>query len=260
MTKRATYDGLEAFFERPTRDALEALVESGVGETDQLDFKEDWVTYPNLARHVLAIGNSGGGAVVFGVREEDDGTFTSVGLSEVRDPANISQGLAKFLPPGIELEPVSFPPREKKAEGVAGRAFQVLFVDSDVRHLPLIARAEGKGIDPDVVYVRRGTQSVRANHDELERLINRRIESGYSSTSVLELEQHLEQLRTLHQSIPRTLSSMRFSGLEQAALTLAGMFQTEPNPLYPDETFEEYVSRLIPRKKRKIERVLELDD
>ena len=32
----------------------------------------------------------------------------------------------------------------------------------------------------------------------------------------------------------------------------------EPNPLYPNEEYEEFISRLITAKKNKIERVLDL--
>lgn len=32
----------------------------------------------------------------------------------------------------------------------------------------------------------------------------------------------------------------------------------EPNPLYPDESYEEFISRMIAGKKKKIERVLDL--
>ena len=32
----------------------------------------------------------------------------------------------------------------------------------------------------------------------------------------------------------------------------------EPNPLYPDESYEQFISRMIVEKKKKIERVLDL--
>lgn len=32
----------------------------------------------------------------------------------------------------------------------------------------------------------------------------------------------------------------------------------EPNPLYPDESYEQFISRMIIEKKKKIERVLDL--
>ena len=34
--------------------------------------------------------------------------------------------------------------------------------------------------------------------------------------------------------------------------------KVEPNPLYPDESYEEFVSRMLIEKKKKIERVLDL--
>lgn len=41
-------------------------------------------------------------------------------------------------------------------------------------------------------------------------------------------------------------------------LMLKGEKVEEPNPLYPDESYEEFVSRMIVEKKKKIERVLDL--
>lgn len=262
MAKRAKFDVIETFLERPTRETLDALVNSGVGETNTLEFKEDWIKYADLARHVLAIGNSGGGVIVFGVHEEEDGSFTPAGLDKLTDPAKVAQGIGKFLPPGVEYELVAFPPRDPDGEGSASKHFQVMFIDSEARNLPLIARSAGDGLRADAVYVRRGTSSVVANHGELERLINRRIESGYSSRSVLELEEHLEQLKTLYKSIPRTYgSSSLFAGIQkQLQETMNAYVPSEPNPLYPEESFDEFLSELIPRKKRKIERFLELDE
>ena len=43
-----------------------------------------------------------------------------------------------------------------------------------------------------------------------------------------------------------------------SAWWFGGQKRTEPNPLYPDEEYEEFISRLITAKKNKIERVLDL--
>lgn len=261
MAKRAKFDVIDAFLERPTRETLESLITSGVGETNTLEFKEAWIAYPKLARHVLAIGNSGGGVIILGVREDEGGTFVPVGLDAIRDPAVVGKGLAKYIPAGVEYELIPFPPRDPAADGAAGRPFQVMFIESDVRKLPLLAKATSTDLEADAVYVRRGTSSVRASHGELERLINARIESGYSSTSVLELEQHLEQLKTLYQAIPaKHHKSALSSALQVFALSISGSVDSEPNPLYPEESIEEFIAGLIPRKKRKIERVLELGE
>ena len=42
-----------------------------------------------------------------------------------------------------------------------------------------------------------------------------------------------------------------------SALTQGSKVVT-PNPLYPDESYEEFISRMILEKKNKIERVLDL--
>jgi len=44
---------------------------------------------------------------------------------------------------------------------------------------------------------RREGQTERATHDELQAIINRRIESGYSSKDELDLRKHLEHLKIL---------------------------------------------------------------
>ena len=43
-----------------------------------------------------------------------------------------------------------------------------------------------------------------------------------------------------------------------AKVVMQGDPVVEPNPLYPDENFEQFVSRMIIEKKKKIERVLDL--
>jgi predicted HTH transcriptional regulator len=260
---KSIYEDFSRFFNRPTTDSLKQLISSGFGETDRLDFKEDWPSDGNLARHVLALANSGGGVVVVGVRQEEDGSFASVGMKKLRDKAKVSQGLSKFFSPAIDYELLDFPFTDSTYKDLNGKAFQVLLVESDAKRIPYQARIDGDGVSASAIYVRRGTESIAANHDELERLINARIESGYSSTSVLELQEHLEQLKTLYSAISANrMTSTAFSKLALALSmsTTGTMFESVPNPLYPSETYEQFISGLIPRKKRKIEQLLELSD
>ena len=76
------------------------------------------------------------------------------------------------------------------------------------------------------------------------------------------LDEHLNQLKELYEHIEKVKVYYKnpFSG----ALTgLVGSVwgqpqKTEPNPLYPDEEYEEFISRMITAKKNKIERILDL--
>lgn len=257
---KGIHENFARFFEHPTRDGLRALIESNFGETDLLDFKESWPSDAKLARHVLALANSGGGVVVIGVRQEEDGSLLSVGLERIRDKADVSKGLAPFFPPSLEYVPLDFSYKSAEYNELVGKSFQVLVVESDPKSLPYLARRDGENLRSNAVYVRRGTESAEANHDELERLLNRRIETGYSSGRVLELEEHLRQLKTLYGSISRHTGGLTIQGLAASMAALGKLFAREKNPHYPKESVDEFIADLIARKKRKIERVLELDD
>ena len=85
----------------------------------------------------------------------------------------------------------------------------------------------------------------------------------------LVLREHLEQLKTLYENIEPTISKVK--NPEQFPLLQAlkmfseltngitgGIYKTEKNPLYPEESYEKFISKLIDKKKEKIERVLDL--
>ena len=82
----------------------------------------------------------------------------------------------------------------------------------------------------------------------------------------LKLEEHLEQLKILYQKIEKNhvyYKNSIFDGMSLSLMSLAnvvikGEKVIEPNPLYPDESYEQFLSRMITDKKKKIERVLDL--
>lgn len=250
------HEGFARFFEQPTREALATLLTSNVGEMDYLDFKESWPAYPSLARHLLAFANYGGRAIVLGQRQEHDGSLVSVGVSEIRDKADITRGLGRFLPPTLEHETLDFSYKSSEYGNLVGKSFQVILIESDARKLPYLAAHDGDGVKSNAIYVRRGTESIVADRDEIERILNRRIESGYTSTNVLRLEEHLEQLKVLYNEIPRQNSIPVFAA--GIANLVSPLFKSEPNPNYPKQSYHQYVAELIGRKKLRVEQVLEL--
>jgi hypothetical protein len=75
--------------------------------------------------------------------------------------------------------------------------FQVVLVEYTENILPLLSLKEGAGIKANIAYVRDEIESTEANHNQLEHLINLRVESGCSSSYTLELQEHLDQLQIL---------------------------------------------------------------
>lgn len=194
---KSQHEGFANFFEKPTRDTLRELLHKGVGETDYLDFKASWLEPSKLARHVLAMANSGGGVLVFGVSQESNGGLHPVGLTALKDVAELVPQLYSIVPKTLEFQVLDFTFNASEYVGLVGKAFQVLLVEDSPKSLPHLALRDADGVRANAIYVRSGTASVEAGQTELQKLINRRVETGHSNQSALDLDKHLGHLRSL---------------------------------------------------------------
>ena len=68
-------------FQEPTLENFRKAMQGTTGEHNYIDFKEKWVEKSKLAKGILAIANSGGGLLVFSVKEMSDKTFSYDGIS-----------------------------------------------------------------------------------------------------------------------------------------------------------------------------------
>lgn len=257
--EKRLYEGFAKFFEKPTRDHLRELLQSNVGEINLLDFKETWPSKFKLAKHVLAFSNSGGGVLVIGVAEKDS-DLESVGLVELTDKADIEKSISPYLPNGVNYDVLDFSYSASEYDDLVGKSFQVMLIEHDPKRIPFLCKKAGDGLKNNVVYIRRGTNSTEANHDEIQKLINDRIETGFSSSNILALEEHLEQLKTLY-SYTHKYSTVGFKfGLSSNTIrAFESMFSREKNPHFPEESFDEFIATMIRKKKKRIENVAEID-
>lgn len=261
---KGLYEEFARFFEQPTREGLRDLLKKNVGEFPYCDFKEEWPIHSKTARHILGIANSGGGCMVLGVRQKDDNSLEPTGLKILTDKADVVNGIQKFLPnllfSTLSDNILDFPFEESEYPAIKGKKFQVVFVEDDPKHLPFVATADGKGIRKPAIYIRRGSATEEANHDELQRIINRRLETGYSSQREIDLSPHLEQLQVLYGHI----NKYHYSGgiTHGIAAMLTPIFKGEPvlNPAYPQEEYDDFVARMVDKKKQLIEIVLNVQD
>ncbi len=128
---------------------------------------------------------------------------------------------------------------------IKAKKFQVMLVEYDSRYIPFLSKKAGDGIKDNVPYVRRGTNSDEATHDELQKIINARLETGFSSKHILDLSEHLEQLKILYRSKRSgdwTLASRALEMLEGDKL----------------QDYRSFIDVLIEKKKKKIEEDLGL--
>lgn len=247
------------FFEEPTRDKLREILRDNIGETNQLDFKSDWPNSSKMAKHLLAFANNGGGCIVMGVSEED-GTLESEGIDKKMDKSEFHSRVDNYIPSKLPYKIVPFTYPDSEYKKIVGSTFQVIFIEDSSEHIPFVSKQDGSDIRKAAIYTRRGTQSVEANYEDLQGIINRRIETKYSTESEIELEKHLSELKVLYSHLDRYKVYRKggFSNIldNMVETILQGEQVKEENPKYPEEDFEDFVSKMIDLKKDRIRTLL----
>lgn len=104
-------------------------------------------------------------------------------------------------------------------------------------------------------------------------MIQRKLENVYKESSNLSLSEHMEQLKFLYDSVPKTKRILvkrgnqymsAFAGIKIIQERMSEIFGEPdvydeiPNENYPDEGYEDFLVRMIEQKKLKIEKVLDL--
>ncbi|BBI34076.1 AlbA family DNA-binding domain-containing protein [Cohnella abietis] len=258
--KKSFNEDIAKFFESPSRDGLRSVLQNHFGEQNFLDFKESWPDFSKVAKHVLAMANSGGGIIVFGVSEKD-GSLEAAGLEVALDKANIVKGIKDYFTPELDYTILDFFYAASEFSLLQGKKFQVLIVDYKETHIPFISRKSGSGIKGNAIYVRRGTSSEEILYEELQKLINTRIGTKISFNSEMNLEDHLAQLKLLYSHIKKyhiIYSDSPFTNLGQRIYeAVHGEAEEVLNAAYPIESYDSFIARIIENKKKRIERLIE---
>ena len=216
---------------------------------------------------MLSLANTQGGFIVFGVSENEYKSKRVDGLSEIKDKAVVSNSIKKFISSNLKYEIYDFSYTSSEYEVLKGKHFQMLVVEDTPEHIPFLAQRDSDNIKQNMIYVRRGTSCEIANQEELQKILNRRLNYMHPLTGEpLQLPEHLRQLKILYEHIDKNHVYYK-NGLANSAISILGSISAmitkgervvEPNPLYPEESCEEFISRMIVEKKKKIERVLDL--
>lgn len=259
--ERSEKDIFYEFFQEPSRENFTHMISWNTGEQDNIDFKEKWILDAKLCEIMLGMANCGGGVIIFGIKEKDDGTVETVGLDKFEDKANVKNKTKKFLPESFKYTVYDFDYSGEEYSKLKDKKFQVAVVESKDEDLPYIWNKDSNGNEEGCVFVRRGTTTHRANSVELKRVIEKRIRASYTDGSSLELEEHLKQLKVLYQFIDKSKTYLSIGGELSKMIREVlpnNLIKSTPNNLYPEEEYEEFIRRMIDRKKLKIEKVLDL--
>jgi predicted HTH transcriptional regulator len=237
-------EDIARFVADPTRDGLQELIRFFGGEFDQYELKESWPPLPRMAKTALAIANSGGGVILFGIR---DSTLEPVGLIELAAKQTVFDTFRSYLPPPLmhEITLLDFDYADAAYEPLRGKQIQVLAIPDLPDHIPFVCEEEWHRDDDHVrrgaIYVRSGTNTREGNYDQVQRLLNRRLETVSSGSSTNRVKRELDQLQLL-EATRRTLD-------------LAPVPDQDEDP---DTGFSTYLDGLIRQKRELLERALGL--
>ena len=257
----------------PSRDGFKTFLKESCGELDNIDFKEKWITKGKLAKIMLAMANTGGGVIVLGIQENNDDNYLAVGIDELKDAADVEKEIKKLVPRNLSYSVLNFIYDDEIYGEYAGKKFQAIIIADAPEQLPFFSIGASDDIEKDCVYVRRGTSSEKASARDFETMIQRKLENVFKESNDLSLKEHLEQLQFLYDSIPQKKRILvkkgnRFVGAMEGLQALSermteifgepDQYEEVPNENYPSEDYEQFLVRMIDKKKLKIEKILDL--
>ncbi len=245
---------LASFLKEPTRRNLRELLQLEAVEDNDLEFKQELLPFDLLAKHILAMANKNGGAIVFGVKESKSNQFSPCGLSNSFDITDIEKKLKVYISKKLEIDIIPIYYKGENHPEFKDKFFLIVIIKHNPRYIPFIALKSGNKLKKDAIYIRRNRASEPINYDELQEILNSRIETEYSTTDERKLIEHLEELKELYRHIPKTIREVISHTPPSISQHLRNMLgETEykifPNPDYPQESYEDFVKKLIDIKK-----------
>ncbi len=252
-----TYNSKEEEFDIVS---LTRLVQESYGENDDLDFKEKVIEEHKVAKLLIAMANSGGGSIIFGI--SDDRKPIGLNTDELKDETDFSRKLRSYLPSNLEYEYryLNYPDEDVYGD-FKGKTFLILYTKEQNRYVPFLPAKEAPSMKRNDIYLRKNASVETATNDDLENMFKLRLVEQYEDLTELELEEHLEQLKLLYSSIQR--SYIQIPALTGFSRELRGALkgiQSAKNKDYPEEEYEEFISKMIKKKKKRIEQILEVSN
>jgi hypothetical protein len=263
-------DLFASYLKEPTLPNLRQLLRYEAIEDDDVEFKAILLSEAEIAQHILAMANTRGGVIIFGLKEiKEESRFEPIGIDTTIDPTSLGDKLDKYLPSELReltrIIPQSY--EESEYGKLKDKVFLSIIVSFDARYIPFLPRREsGNTLKKSIVYVRKNYSSRAAEYDDLQNIFKNRIETEYTITSSKrKLREHLEELKELYTHIPKVIGGGAYSKSSVRELSrIIGTFSlddfeyapSKDNPNYPKESFEAFVSKMIEKKKSIIEQLI----
>lgn len=226
--KKGAKESFAKVFEDPDRVKFKELLMDISGEFDELEFKKEYIDKSTLASHILGMANSGGGAIIFGVEEKENGRLTPTGLDNFKDTTHIKEELSKFLPFELEYEIYNFEyGNHIEWKKLKNKKFQLIIIEYTPWNIPFLSKADGKNIKRKDIYCRKNSSTTKVDYEDLKKILDIRIDDGMNNNKNT-FDEDIDQIETLY-------------------------FYFERYKYLSNLYFTQYLKRLINKKRRIIE-------
>lgn len=188
----------EAFanvFENPNRITFKNMLKNISGEYNDLDFKREMIEYSTIAKHILAMANTEGGIICFGVDEVETGGLKPIGLKTLDDNTEILKKVGRYLPPELKysIHPIIYQDYVEWDE-LKNKKFLLIIIEFNAENIPFLPIKESNDFLRTDILCRKNSSSTKCEYQDLQELLNKRIETNVSSSLST---RDLEDLRIL---------------------------------------------------------------
>lgn len=134
---------LASFLKEPTRHNLLHLLQLEDVEDNDLDFKRELLPFDSFAKHILAMANKNGGAIIFGVEEIKANHFNPCGLSQSFDITDIEKKLNTYIPKKLEYKLIPSYFKGEEHPEFQDKFFLIAIIDYNPKYIPFISIKSG---------------------------------------------------------------------------------------------------------------------
>ncbi len=252
-----TKDSLLDFLNEPTLETFSFFLEQNLGETNNIDFKSEWIEIEKVAQILMGMGNCGGGCILIGIAEKD-GNLEPKGIQEkIYDPSDFIKKICKYFPDSIavKIQLLNFFYDNDVYGKLRNKKFQMIILNIEDDKIPIVCECESKIFKKGDIFIRRGTNTEKVNYEELQSLLDRRIEATKAQLTDEGLSEQLKQLKILYDAIPTVINKFSYSALMQSPFAWQ-ILGKEKNKVYPEKSYEEFLVDMIQMKQEKIQKYL----
>lgn len=184
-------------FNAPNRVKFREFLKTNTGEYDDIEFKGDYIECPKLAKHIIAMANSGGGMIIFGMEEDEQNKLTPIGI-DIIDKTKIKQKLAEYIPETLEYEIHDFHYEDEvEWKNIKNMNFSMIIVEYKPRKIPFLSKKDGRGLHRQDIYCRKNCSTEKVMYEDIQDILEKRRESSEKYVYEEDLEKDLEQLQIL---------------------------------------------------------------